>query len=107
MLTSLKLVAAKIVKLRENQKLTQEILAEKAQISLDELKKIESADPTAHIQEYEKIGQILNFTPASIFATCEREHKRKINQIKKLLLSAPTELLDELETHIKTKLKSK
>ena len=68
MINSLKFVAEKIIKLRESQNLTQEQLAEKANISLDELKKIESADPSAHINEYACIGAILKFKPNTIFA---------------------------------------
>lgn len=107
MLNSLKFVAEKIIKLRESQNLTQEQLAEKANISLDELKKIESADPSAHINEYACIGTILNFKPNTIFAEFEKQHKKQINSIKKLLQKTSLEFLTELETHIKTKLKIK
>lgn len=85
MLESFKIVGAKIANLREAKKLTQEQLADKAEIPLVELQKIEVGSPDATINFYEKIGQILNFTPAQIFAQTDREHRRHINQIKKLL----------------------
>ena len=63
--------------------------------------------PDATINFYEKIGQVLNFTPAQIFAKTDREHRQQINKIKKLLQAAPVDVLRELETQIKAKLKIK
>ncbi|MPM15805.1 hypothetical protein SDC9_62177 [bioreactor metagenome] len=107
MMESFKIVGAKIVNLREAKKLTQEQLAEKAEIPIAELRKIEEGSPDATINFYEKIGQVLNFTPAQIFAKTDREHRQQINKIKKLLQAAPVDVLRELETQIKAKLKIK
>lgn len=107
MMESFKLVGTKIVNLREAKKLNQEQLAEKAGIPLDELKKIEDGSPDAVINFYEKVGQVLNFTPAQIFAQTDREHRRQVNLIKKLLQAAPTDVLREVENLIKAKLKIK
>ena len=97
MMESFKIVGAKIVNLREAKKLTQEQLAEKAEIPIAELRKIEEGSPDATINFYEKIGQVLNFTPAQIFAKTDREHRQQINKIKKLLQAAPVDVLRELE----------
>ena len=93
--------------LRKEKDITQEQLAEKAGIPLDELKKIEDGSPDAVINFYEKVGQVLNFTPAQIFAQTDREHRRQVNLIKKLLQAAPTDVLREVENLIKAKLKIK
>ena len=107
MMESFKLVGAKIVNLREAKKLSQEQLAEKAETPLAELQKIEEGSPDATINFYEKIGQVLNFTPAQIFAKTDREHRQQITKIKKLLQSAPIDVLRELEIQLKAKLKIK
>ena len=103
----LKNVAAKIIQLRKAQNLTQEQLSEKSNISLDELQKIENADSSFHMNELFKLSEILKFNLSKLFFDCEKQHKTKLNNIKKLLQNASDESLNEIESYIKSKLKIK
>lgn len=100
-------VALKIIQLREALNLTQEQLAQKANIPIDELKNIESANPNFHMVEFFKLSETLKFNPSKIFSDCDKSHKQRINNIKKILSSTTEENIIDFENYIKTKLKIK
>ena len=109
MMESFKLVGTKIVNLREAKKLNQETACRKRrEYPLERTqKKSKMVLRTAVNQFLRKSGAGAELHARPDFAQTDREHRRQVNLIKKLLQAAPTDVLREVENLIKAKLKIK